>query len=401
MDIRARLLLAFTPLLLLLIGITLALPLALGESQTLLQRQITATEDLGNVQSLQMSVLREHDAVAHAVGARQRGEPVSEVEQGRFNSARRQAEALIAQRAAANYQSAPQDAQIASLYGALKRRHDIVLQHLAADDVAAAVSMIEDPTTDDLLDAILDLGQQVQAESRTAFTSVNRTIQASQQATLLQAAIGTLIGVLAALALSWLLVGQVVRPLNRLAGDAELFAAGEQDGELSAGGNIPQVRRLRDSFQQLINANRERQSQLKVAFSELQERVRREEQLRETVQALSLPVVPLSHDTLLLPLVGYLDERRAVELTRGLLDAVQTRRARTVLLDLTGLASLDHDTAMRLQRAMLAARLLGCHVTLVGVRADQALALSELELDLKDVGVARDVPSVLLARNGV
>lgn len=401
MDIRARLLLAFTPLLLLLVGTVVAFPLVLSESQILLQRQTRATEDLASVQNLQVSVMREHEAAADLVASLERSGAIDQAERARFASARRQADALVAQRAAANYESAPQDAQLASLFSALKRRHDIVLAELDEGDAAAAASMISDPTTADLLNAILDLGLEVQAESRASFTAANQAIQDSQQFNLYRAALSTLLGVLAALVLSWLLVGQVVRPLNRLAADAEGFAAGDLTGELSAGGNIPQVRRLRDSFQQLIDANRGRQDQLQSTLGELQERVQREEQLRETVQALSVPVVPLSQDTLLLPLVGYLDERRATDLTRGLLDAVQTRRARAVLLDLTGLASLDLDTAARIQRATSAARLLGCHVTLVGVRADQALTLSELDLDLKGVGVARDIPSVLRARSGV
>ena len=104
---------------------------------------------------------------------------------------------------------------------------------------------------------------------------------------------------------------------------------------------------------------------------------------------------PLAQDTLLLPLVGYLDEQRSGELTCTLLDAIQTRCARAVVLDLAGLAALDADTAERLRQTTEAARLLGCRVTLVGVRANQALALAALNLGAAGVRVARDIPAVL------
>jgi rsbT co-antagonist protein RsbR len=121
----------------------------------------------------------------------------------------------------------------------------------------------------------------------------------------------------------------------------------------------------------------------------------REERLRETVQALSVPVVPLQEGVLLLPLIGHLDDRRAAELTSGLLVAIQQRGARSVVLDITGLADLDMAGSLALRRTADAARLLGCQIFLVGVRATQALTLTESHLNEADIIVARDIPSVM------
>jgi rsbT co-antagonist protein RsbR len=103
---------------------------------------------------------------------------------------------------------------------------------------------------------------------------------------------------------------------------------------------------------------------------------------------------------LLLPLIGHLDERRAAELTRGLLEAIQHHRARAVVLDITGLADLDVAGSLALRQATDAARLLGCRIFLVGVRASQAEALVESHLSEADITVARDIPSVLARSAG-
>ncbi|NTU85261.1 MAG: hypothetical protein HGA45_38885, partial [Chloroflexales bacterium] len=365
------------------------LPIIQRESQALLQRQADATEILTDVHNLELSVLNEHSAVIQLVEGEASGS------RERFERARKQVENLISFGAADGRMILPYEAELKSLYLALTRRHDIVLDTLAAGDHAAALRAIHEPSTDALLDRILTLGDRARAESRAALDEATVALQQSQYSTLVRAAVSTGAGVTLALLLSWLLVSQVVRPLNQLTADAERYAAGDVAGQLSSGGNATQIRRLRDAFQRLLDVNQARQERVQSTLSELEHRVAYEEQLRATVQALSVPVVPLQANTLLLPLVGHLDEQRSAELISNLLAAIQERRARAVVLDVTGLADLTEDTARLLGQAAQAARLLGCRITLVGVRSDQALALVAGDLAASGISVARDIPAVL------
>ncbi len=394
MDIRARLLLAFAPLLILLLGTAIALPFIQRESRALLGQQVAAADNLSDIQTLELNIFHEHDAVIHVV----EGEDAVALE--RFKQARADASAMIAHRSSSQGPSLPQDAELRSLYLALTRRHDIAIETFQAGDQVAAEDQMHEPSTDAILDRILVLSAQAKQASRAELDAVTLALQQNLQFALVRAAISTVVGVGIALLLAWLLVGQVVRPLNRLTADAERHAAGDVSARLSEGGNTAQVRRLRDAFQRLLDANHERQQRVQAARDELELRVVREERLRATVEALSVPVVPLRADTLLLPLVGHLDERRAAQVTDGLLAAIQERRARAVVLDITGLASLTDETARQLRRTAEAARLLGCRVTLVGVRPDQAIALVAGDLAAGEISTARDIPS-LLAREGL
>lgn len=108
-------------------------------------------------------------------------------------------------------------------------------------------------------------------------------------------------------------------------------------------------------------------------------------QALETVAALSAPVIPVTEDVFILPLVGHVDEERMHRVIASLLAGIRTHRARIAILDITGLVTVDTTVATHLVEAAQAARLLGCELVLVGVRAEVARSLVGLDVDLSAV----------------
>jgi anti-anti-sigma regulatory factor len=108
-----------------------------------------------------------------------------------------------------------------------------------------------------------------------------------------------------------------------------------------------------------------------------------EARLRETVEALALPLIPLEQGIALLPLVGYIDERRAEQLLEGLLQGIQGQRISAVVIDVTGLRAIDERVARVLIQAAQAARLLGADVVFSGIGADAAQALVALDTNTR------------------
>src|SRR5690349_19214500 len=94
-----------------------------------------------------------------------------------------------------------------------------------------------------------------------------------------------------------------------------------------------------------------------VSFVEERERVIREQQ--EAIRELSTPVLQVRERLLILPIIGMLDSQRARQLTEQLLGAIQTNRAKVVVIDITGVATIDVAVANHLVRAVEAARLMG------------------------------------------
>src|SRR5215210_2761018 len=92
-----------------------------------------------------------------------------------------------------------------------------------------------------------------------------------------------------------------------------------------------------------------------VSFVEERERVIREQQ--DAIRELSTPVLQVRERLLILPIIGVLDAQRARQLTEQLLGAIQSGRAKVVVIDITGVATIDLKVANHLVHAVEAARL--------------------------------------------
>jgi rsbT co-antagonist protein RsbR len=119
------------------------------------------------------------------------------------------------------------------------------------------------------------------------------------------------------------------------------------------------------------------------------------EQQRTTIRELSIPILPLSANTLVIPLVGALDHDRLHDLLSRALSAVEQSQARALLLDVTGVPVVDTFVASGIVSVGRAARLLGASVTLIGVRPEVAQTMVALGVELGDIRTAPDMASVL------
>ena len=117
-----------------------------------------------------------------------------------------------------------------------------------------------------------------------------------------------------------------------------------------------------------------------VSFVDERERVIHEQQ--EAMRELSTPVLQLRERLLILPIIGVLDSSRARQLTSQLLGAIQEKRARVVVIDITGVATLDRTVANHLVQTVEASRLMGASTILTGLSSEIAQTLVDLGVDL-------------------
>ena len=126
-----------------------------------------------------------------------------------------------------------------------------------------------------------------------------------------------------------------------------------------------------------------------VSFVEERERVIREQQ--EAIRELSTPVLQVRDRLVILPIIGMLDSQRARQLTEQLLGAIQANRARVVVLDITGVATIDVTVANHLVQAVEAARLMGASAIITGLSSKIAQTLVDLGVDLRQMRTVGDL----------
>jgi rsbT co-antagonist protein RsbR len=121
---------------------------------------------------------------------------------------------------------------------------------------------------------------------------------------------------------------------------------------------------------------------------DLSERRQAEEEIRrqseEILEMAAVPVVQIWQGILLVPLIGTLDSQRTQQLMERLLNRVMETASPVALLDITGVPTIDSQTAQHLIETISAVRLLGAEVILTGVRPTIAQTLVHLGVDLSN-----------------
>jgi rsbT co-antagonist protein RsbR len=137
----------------------------------------------------------------------------------------------------------------------------------------------------------------------------------------------------------------------------------------------------------------------KVAFFDLgvitdilvYERERTIRQQQEAIRELSTPVLQIRDRLLLLPIVGIIDTHRARLITDGLLRSIRANRAKVVVMDVTGVATIDSKVANHLLQTVTAARLMGAQVIVTGLSSEVAQSLVALGIELTKLNTVGDL----------
>ena len=114
-------------------------------------------------------------------------------------------------------------------------------------------------------------------------------------------------------------------------------------------------------------------------------------QQQAAIRDLSMPMLQIRDGMLVVPLIGAIDSGRARQLTENLLTAVRDRRARGVVIDITGVPTVDTSVANYLVQATEAAKLMGAQVVITGIAAEIAQTLVTLGARMPDVLTAVDL----------
>ena len=194
------------------------------------------------------------------------------------------------------------------------------------------------------------------------------------------------------------LVRSVLAPVRDVAAAAGRLAGGEPGARAPERG-AGEVAALARSFNAMADA-------LEVSRTELEHRGVRlgdtnrelrnaykelERSKQQTILELSTPVLQLASRVLVLPIIGALDEERAHQIDDRLLAEVRARRARVVVIDVTGVPEIDSRVAGQLLGTVAALRLLGSRVIMTGISGELAAALVALNIDFRSIDSYADL----------
>ena len=151
--------------------------------------------------------------------------------------------------------------------------------------------------------------------------------------------------------------------------------------------------KYQDDFNRVLDAYEPAANRIAntVAINFVQERERVIRQQQEAIRELSTPVLQVRERLLILPIIGVLDSQRARQLTEQLLRAIRANRAKVVVIDITGVPTIDSKVANHLVQTVEASRLMGASVIITGLSSDIAQTLVTIGVDLSKVNAVGDL----------
>ncbi|WP_461210197.1 PAS domain-containing protein [Desulfocurvus sp. DL9XJH121] len=121
---------------------------------------------------------------------------------------------------------------------------------------------------------------------------------------------------------------------------------------------------------------------------DITQRVQDERRLREqsrTIQEISTPAISLWDGIVVLPVLGVVDSMRAQQMMNAMLNKIRETSAKTIILDIQGVAAVDTAVASHLIKITKATKLMGCRCIISGISPAVAESLVQLGIELGDV----------------
>lgn len=103
---------------------------------------------------------------------------------------------------------------------------------------------------------------------------------------------------------------------------------------------------------------------------------------RETVDELSVPIIPIAEKVCILPVVGNVDTYRAKKIREKTLIKVKELKAEQLIIDISGVPFIDTSVVNHLFKIVKGIKLLGCSTILTGISPDIADTMIELGIEI-------------------
>lgn len=110
---------------------------------------------------------------------------------------------------------------------------------------------------------------------------------------------------------------------------------------------------------------------------------------------MSTPVTKIWDGVLFAPIVGIVDSRRSQDIMDKALSSIVDHRARTLMLDIGGVAMVDTAVANHLIKIAKAAVLMGCKTIISGISPAIAQTITELGIELGSIQTTSTIESAL------
>lgn len=119
------------------------------------------------------------------------------------------------------------------------------------------------------------------------------------------------------------------------------------------------------------------------------------ERANSEIETLSVPIVPISDEVAILPIVGDVNEVRTERIMEIALSESANKNLDYLIFDLSGLINIHANSAMNLLKIGQSLKLIGVQMIVTGIRPDLALKAVQSHTDLDQIVVQSNLKQAL------
>ncbi len=179
--------------------------------------------------------------------------------------------------------------------------------------------------------------------------------------------------------------------VNDIADQMAAAVQGTFDFNVRTGSTAPVLQKLSLMLNFVLDSTRRNLEDVRKKNEQLGAQLETIERQRRAIQELSTPILQLWEGVLVLPVIGFVDSARSQQMMERLLDEIVARQARHVIIDVTGVAVMDTQTADYFTKIFNSVRFLGAQCLLTGIRPAVAQTLVHIGVQLDQVTTRRNL----------
>lgn len=115
----------------------------------------------------------------------------------------------------------------------------------------------------------------------------------------------------------------------------------------------------------------------------------------QLMENMEMPILDISNDIFMIPMIGIIDSIKSQKLMENILENIQIKESKVVVVDISGITTIDSAVAAHLIKITKATKLMGCNSIVSGVSPAIAQTIVNLGIDIEHIETTANLKSAL------
>lgn len=115
----------------------------------------------------------------------------------------------------------------------------------------------------------------------------------------------------------------------------------------------------------------------------------------QMMENMEMPILDISDDIFMIPMIGIIDSIKSQKLMENILENIQLKESKVVVIDISGITTIDSAVAAHLIKITKATMLMGCNSIVSGISPAIAQTIVNIGIDIEHIDTTANLKTAL------